>query len=272
MTGLPSSAGAGGAEALGPQDVALLRHGGALIAVGLGGDPAERDGLGPIGARFGKLYKASSHGHVREVADIAGFEATANPDGGEFDSNPSSVATRHGKTAVADAGGNSLVGVSYRGKVRTLATFPFEPTPAGIPDAPPVFQPVPTAVVFGPDGALYVSELTGFPFPVGESDVYRVVPGHAPEVYASGFTNVTDLAFDRRGNLYVLEHATNGLLSGDPAGALKKVRRDGSTKTVVGEGLVSPYGLAISRRGDIYISTHSIEAGAGEVVRVRFGH
>ena len=88
VTGLPSSAGAGGAEALGPQDVALLRHGGALIAVGLGGDPAERDGLGPIGARFGKLYKASSHGHVREVADIAGFEATANPDGGEFDSNP----------------------------------------------------------------------------------------------------------------------------------------------------------------------------------------
>ena len=98
------------------------------------------------------------------------------------------------------------------------------------------------------------------------------MPGHAPEVYASGFTNVTDLAFDRRGNLYVLEHATNGLLSGDPAGALKKVRRDGSTKTVVGEGLVSPYGLAISRRGDIYISTHSTEAGAGEVVRVRFGH
>ena len=133
VTGLPSSAGAGGVEALGPQDIALLGHGGALIAVGLGGDPAERDGLGPIGARFGKLYKASSHGHVREVADIAGFEATANPDEGEFDSNPSSVATRHGKTAVADAGGNSLVGVSYRGKVRTLATFPFEPTPAGHP-------------------------------------------------------------------------------------------------------------------------------------------
>jgi hypothetical protein len=35
-------------------------------------------------------------------------------------------------------------------------------------------------VVVGPDGAYYVSQLTGFPFPVGAANVYRVVPGSAP--------------------------------------------------------------------------------------------
>ncbi len=83
---------------------------------------------------------------------------------------------------------------------------------------------VPTAVVQGPDHDLYVSQLTGFPFPVGGANIYRVDKrGGEPEVYASDLTNVTDLAFDRHGNLYVVEIATNGLLSGDPTGALKRI-------------------------------------------------
>ena len=57
-------------------------------------------------------------------------------------------------------------------------------------------QAVPTSVVVGPDGAVYVSQLTGFPFPEGGSTIWRVRPGPAPTVYASGLTNVTDLAFN----------------------------------------------------------------------------
>ncbi|MBN1528992.1 MAG: ScyD/ScyE family protein, partial [Thermoleophilaceae bacterium] len=147
--------------------------------------------------------------------------------------------------------------------------------PPGIPDLPPQLpmQAVPTSVVQGPDGALYVGQLTGFPFPAGAANVYRVVPGRAPQVYASGFTNIIDIAFDRRGNLYVLEIAKNGLLSGDPAGALYRVsRRGGAPKLVVGEGLDAPGGLAISRWGDIFISNHGVSSGTGEVVRLDYGH
>jgi len=168
------------------------------------------------------------------------------------------------------------VKVSRRG-LSTAAVFPSRlvPAPPGIPDLPPELpmDAVPTSVVQGPDGALYVGQLTGFPFPIGGANVYRVVPGKAPRVVASGFTNIIDIAFDRRGNLYVLEIAKNGLLSGDTAGALYRVsRRSGEKKLVVSEGLVAPGGLAISRWGDIFISNKSVAIGEGEVVRLDYGH
>ena len=94
----------------------------------------------------------------------------------------------------------------------------------------------------GPDGALYVSQLTGFPFIAGAANIYRVERGSAPEVYASDLTNVTDLAFDRHGNLYVVEIAANGLGSGDPTGAVIKIRRDGSRETVLAKGWSTPTG------------------------------
>ena len=76
-------------------------------------------------------------------------------------------------------------------------------------------QPVPDSVTVGPDGALYVGELGGEPFDVGTSSVYRVVPGHAPQVYASGFTAIGDIAFDHWGRLLVLEIDQAGI--NDPA-------------------------------------------------------
>ena len=67
----------------------------------------------------------------------------------------------------------------------------------------------------------------------------------------------------------MLEIATNGLLSMDRTGALKRVAPDGSQETVVSKGLEAPTGLAISRHGKIYISNNGDLAGEGEVVRVK---
>ena len=72
-------------------------------------------------------------------------------------------------------------------------------------------QAVPTAAAKGPDGAIYVSQLTGFPFPVGGASIWRIVPGHAPTKYATGLTNVTDLAFGRDGSLYAVQITDQGL-------------------------------------------------------------
>jgi len=58
-------------------------------------------------------------------------------------------------------------------------------------------QTVPTGVVKGPHGDYFMSQLTGFPFPVGAANVYRVDrKTGAAEIFASGFTNIMDLAFD----------------------------------------------------------------------------
>ena len=74
----------------------------------------------------------------------------------------------------------------------------------GAPGNTVTVQAVPTAVAEGPDGWIYAGQLTGAPFPQGAANVYRVASeGGTPEVYASGFTNIIDIAFGPDGNIYV---------------------------------------------------------------------
>lgn len=273
LTGLPSIAEHDGSVAIGPSDVAFQGHGKMYVTVGLGADPAVRDGLPEAGQEGNGWLLRGRHakGDWKQVADIAGFEALANPDGGLEDSNPNSVAALPGGRAVADAGGNALLWVAANGDISTLAVFPERMVDAppfmGLPPGTQIpMQAVPTSVVRGPDGALYVGQLTGFPFPEGGARVYRVVPGEEPEVYARGFTNIMDIGFSADGTLYVLEHATNGLLSGDPTGALIRVASDGSQEIVTTE-LTRPGGLAL--RGDAaYVSDCGVCAGSGSVLRI----
>ena len=95
----------------------------------------------------------------------------------------------------------------------------------------------------GPGGALYVGELGGAPFEPGTSDVFRVVPGHAPTVYASGFSAIGDIGFDWAGRLLVLEIDQQGLNDafkeeGLPSpGAIIGVHRDASHQVLASTGL-----------------------------------
>jgi hypothetical protein len=108
--------------------------------------------------------------------------------------------------------------------------------------------------------------LTGFPFQPGAAKIWRVVPGQAPTVYASGLTNVTDLAFGPNGSLYAVEIAANGLLNG-PIGALVKITPGGSLHEIVVGGLFAPYGLAFAN-GAAYVSACTVCAGGGQVLKI----
>lgn len=268
LTGLPSGAAPDGSNAGGPSDIAFRGMGKAYIPINLGGDPANRVNLPKDVKAAGWLIRANvRNGHWSRYADIAGFEGKHNPDGVlPPDSNPYSVAAgRHG-VAVADAGGNSLIWVGHHARKRLLAVFPSTPnTPS--PFGPVDMQAVPTSVVRH-GGAWYVGTLTGFPFPSGAAKVYKVVPGHAPKVVAEGFTNIIDIAFDKHGRLLVLEISRNGLLSGDLAGRLVRVGRDGTQKEIVVPGLVAPGGMTVSRSGAIYISNNSVFSDIGQVLKV----
>ena len=122
-------------------------------------------------------------------------------------------------------------------------------------------QSVPTSVAVGPDGALYVGELTGVPFRPGTARIWRVVPGKKMSLYASGFTNISDIAFDGR-DLLVLEMASRGLLDKGSPGALIRLAPDGRRTVLASEGLVAPTGLAIGN-GSIYISNYGLSPGTG---------
>ena len=278
VRGLPSVAGEGGAGASGPQDVDVKLLGFGSFVTGLGADPALRDELGTAGAGLASLFHFTPFGRAYKRADLGAYEAAADPDKNEPgtegpNTNPTSVLNeRRGHVAV-DAGGNTLLRVGLGGQVSTIAVFPNRfinapPLPPGV-DFP--MQPVPTAVAKGPDGAYYVSQLTGFPFPVGGASIFRVVPGHEPQVYASGLTNVTDLAFGRDGSLYVVQISKIGLANEpetepDSSGNVIRIPRKGNRRVIA--DLPTPYGIALGRRGEIYVTIHSASAGAGEVVRL----
>jgi hypothetical protein len=283
LTGLPSLAEEGGVAASGPVDLGFSGWTGYLLVGNPGGGTETREQLGPGAGRFGKLLKVDLRG-IRAVADFPRFEENNNPDEGAgvppgepgaIDSNPNGLLVRHGAQYVTDAGGNDLLKVDHKGRISVVAVFPTQVVPAPpIPGLPPELeaQAVPTSVVKGPDGAFYVGQLTGFPFPVGRASVFRVVPGHQPKVFAGGFTNIIDIAFDKRGRLYVLEIATGGLLNAPedelPQGRLVRVNRDGSRTTLAQEGLNAPGGFVLGH-GAAYITNNSILSGAGQVVKVR---
>ena len=274
VTGLPSMAGPNGSDALGAADLRVYgRH--YVVALGLGADPARRASLPPKGKKLATLSAGVfGHGALKVIADIGANEASANPDHAQIDTNPVALLESRRGLLVVDAGGNALLKVKRPGHIRTVAIFPTKevPAPSGIPDLPPTIDmdAVPTAAAYGPDGAIYVSQLTGFPFPVGGASIWRVVPGHKPTKYASGLTNVTDLAFGKDGSLYVVQIADTGLLDEEATGSVVSIPAGGGPKMKVVEGLTTPYGITLHGQS-AYVTTCSTCAGGGEVIRVPLG-
>jgi hypothetical protein len=266
-------------EALGPSDVAIGSRGELLVTLGLGAQPARRAQLGDGGALLGRLVTVTPFGRTRPVADLAAFEGAHDPDQGlpgtQPDSNPYGLlATARGIFA-ADAGGNTVLRIGRGGEIAPIAVLPPRFVPGPEPGSQIPMQSVPTTVARGPDGALYVGELTGFPFPKGGANVWRLERGEEPEVYAQGFTNVIDIGFDRRGRLHVLELFEDGLLAPPPDGELPpgrlvRVERDGRHTEIADGALSLPGSFAFGRDDSIYLSNKSAAGpGAGEVLRIR---
>ncbi|MGH9187549.1 MAG: ScyD/ScyE family protein [Acidimicrobiales bacterium] len=270
ISGLPSYGNRTHTFVLGPHDVGVLPNGFLHVPIGLGLEAARRAELGPEGADLGKLIRVNPTGHWRPVADLVRYELEHDPDqdipGALVESDPYGLLQEGLRTFVVDAAGNDLLKVDSQRRISTVAVFPDLPDP----ESGEMLDAVPTSVARGPDGALYVGQLTGYPWPPGQAQVFRVVPGELPTVYASGFTNIIDITFDDDGRLLVLEIATNGLASDDPTtGALKRVEHDGNVTVLAQQGLISPTSVVIGPDGALYISNNGRTVGAGQVVRLQ---
>ncbi len=125
---------------------------------------------------------------------------------------------------------------------------------------------MPTCVDRGPDGAFYVGELLGGFYSPGHARVWRVVPGQAPTVWATGLTTVQGCGFGSDGAFYATEFETGGLSEGptsDPAGDVVRIDPNG-TRTHLGVGrLFFPSGFAAGSDGAIYVSNCSVAPAAG---------
>jgi hypothetical protein len=268
----------------GATDVGALGVGNlfALTSPGFGGD--------------GHLYRVSLGG-VQDLADISGFEAAVNPDGGAIDSNPFDLAVlAGGQVVVADAAANAIVVTDMRGHVDWIATLPNQLVPttnlrqlAGCPGSgapfcnlPPMLpaQAVATSVAVGPDGYLYAGELKGFPAPTGYSRIWRIDPrarhvvcGTSPQCVevTTGFTSIIDLAFAPDGALYVTEldegsWAAIEIFGAPQGGTVNRCDIQTWSCAPVATGLLMPSAVAVRKDGEAAALINALIPGNAQLL------
>ena len=288
-TGLPSHGAPGrGNRAIGPADIAFLGRGNAYVTIGLEGDPQLRTMHPdlPELAGFGSLVHVSASGEWQFVSDVAQYQIDHNA----AETDPYGLLAEPGGHVFTDAGANELLRLDANGEITLLATFPSRTsTPPRPSFAPPNFNQttdaVPTSVVVGPDGAYYIAELTGIPFVAGRANIYRLDPATdviphnftLDEAFLTGFKNMTDIAFDADGTLYVVQYATGAVQMTGP-GVLIRIVPDKTqstiqeqyqkgTRSTILTGLMQAMSVLPGPDGEVYITIRGAQAGQGEVVR-----
>jgi hypothetical protein len=268
-----------GDSGIGPHGITVRGSNSILLTSG-GPTAVSREqlaGQDPVADLFGRLLRARRDGRFTSIADIYAFERDVNPDAQvanpAIDTNATDVLIDGGRFVVSDAGGNSVLVARPDGRLSALAVFanrvvanpfPFGPNPVAM-------QAVPTSVVKGPDGAYYMSQLTGFPFPLGGANIFRIDPRTgAVRIHASGFTSIMDLAFDKTGTLYVLEIDSNGIIVPPTFGAIRAIDRDGTRRTVVAPDgtLTEPGGIVVGPHGDLFVTNRARSPDDGQVLRI----
>ncbi|NDJ24514.1 ScyD/ScyE family protein [Nostoc sp. B(2019)] len=270
-------------DATGPHDIQFDATGKAYVVVGLGSSPDQRDNVLQI-PDFGQLIAINQFNggsSWTRLADLAAYEGLYNPDNtgssiynpyqNGIDSNPYSFLIQGNNAYIVDAAGNDLLKVKTDGSgLEALSVLPERPVTDPATGETIGMQSVPTAIATGPDGALYVGEYTGYPNPDNAARIFRFDSNGQPVVYADGFTQIVDIAFDNQGGLYVLEFASTSLQFANslPSGVLIYLSPNGDRKTIASDGLLFPTALALGSNGDIYVSNQGYLSGRGEIVRI----
>ena len=234
--------------------------------------------INPVAEPLRQGPEITHRGRTVPLADIWDYERDFNPDaavGQPRRSTPTPVDLLEdgNRLVVADAGGNALDTVDQYGRVKNLTLF--ENGPAC---QPPFRGPADPAA-----GRAHVRREGARRLLLREPAHRLPVPGrrreHLPRqsdararqtVFASGFTNLMDLAFGRDGTLYALEIDHDSLL--DPRRRGRAVRglaqrRASARSRCPPARCRSRAGIAIDD-GDFYVSINAGSPGGGKVVRI----
>ncbi|WP_392535467.1 ScyD/ScyE family protein [Nostoc sp. C117] len=257
LTNLPSYAlSSNQGQGIGTNDIQFDNFGNAYILFGSISN-VNYDNTPLISPKWGALYKVDfNSGTFTTIADISSYEVK-NPNednifNGNVVSDPYSFIIEGNTAYIANAASNDVLSVKLDGSnLKRLVTFPKQTLTTPTQDIK--YEAVPTAIAIGPDKGLYISQLTGIPIPEGKASIFRVGADGKTTVYADGFTQLTDLSFDTKGNLYALQFANQPFYRGNLDASLIQIAPDGTRTTLLsGNGLESATALTIGPDGAIY--------------------
>ncbi len=132
----------------------------------------------------------------------------------------------------------------------------------------PTSNYVMTGITAGPDGALYFSELGGYPYFEGTGKITRLdLAGNARYVW-TGLTTPIGVAVANDGTLYATEY-TAPLKQWENTGRVLRRTPDGKV-TVLATGLNFPTAIALGPDGALYVTNngHHSPDGSGQVIRM----
>jgi glucose/arabinose dehydrogenase len=246
VTGLPSKllVRADGSSVVAGANSVESDNGAYRVTYSLSGTTPTRAELGAGAEPLGTV--AIAGGAI--LGDLTVHETNLNPDGGELLANPQRSVKVGSDYLATDSGGNTLLRVHSNGTVTTEFVFPKNG------DA----ESVPTGIVKGADGAYYISDMSGLR--KGQGRIWRLVPGTTPTVFATGLTNIIDLAVRPDGDLVALSYATGDTVSEPNTGALTRINKTtGALSSIsVDTTLNLPTGLAIAPSGDMYVTNNTL--------------
>jgi len=205
------------------------------------------------------------------AASLIDFETREDPDRDGVECNPHDLVVRGGLVYATDAAGNSVVRIDPKtGRISLFAVLDEIARTQPAPDGKTTMDAVPTGLDFGPDGALYVASLGGFPFTPGSGRVIRLRDANADgdaldpgeqTVVVTGLTMAIDVAFDRDGRMFTAEHSLAFATQGP--GRICRIDA-GRCAQVITDKAIGPTSLVVSH-GYVYYSQEFL----GRVSRVR---
>jgi hypothetical protein len=196
---------------------------------------------------------------VRMIDTEAAAIAANQPEPDAISSDPADLALADdGTLFIADAGCNCLWTWTEADSLQAFHLWDIDD------------NPVPTGVDFGPDGDVYVSFLSPFPFQAQAARIERYSRDGALKQTYSGLSFVTDVLVTDDGTIYAVEFATGFGDTGFTPDSGRVVTVSESGITPVLEGLRLPYGLAQAPDGSMVVSINAAfdTGGNGMVIKV----
>lgn len=209
----------------------------------------------------GGVYRVNANGTLTLIADTDAFNVANPPAFIPVDdelSNPYDMVALGGKLYITDGNRSVITEVDpATGGIRYLADMSEG-------------HPVLTGITAGPDGALYVTNLTPVPFPAGAAQIWRVTLDGNVTPLTAGLSAATGIATDPEGRLYVAEIA--GTIPEPPffvpPGRIV-VMGQGGVPIVVAAPIFFPTILRWGPDG-LYGTSFSVggDAGTGAIIRI----